>query len=238
MGSSPGVARASCWSITQFVPTDRSDDVAWSQEFMKRPLAPGWKLEGQLEKCPETGRMHIQAILNTPQVRFSAVKKDFPQAHIEPAKSKAALAAYVQKEDTRASALDSSPQTPTLWEFHDIVADKWDDAKWSLLKSQVSFEDCMKGKLDDYALMFVDKIVGDLIEDGVRGAEFMGVNPMFRSAWKKYWKNIINRRKKISAQNITNVTYGDAQAPLLQEAQGCEAPACEGSEEVSEDLHL
>lgn len=54
------------------------------------------------EVCPETGRKHRQGYLRTKnQVRFSALKKEFPGIHIEVAKNWEALKNYCKKEETR-----------------------------------------------------------------------------------------------------------------------------------------
>jgi len=54
------------------------------------------------EICPETGRKHRQGYLRTKnQVRFSALKKEFPGIHFEIAKNWEALKNYCKKEETR-----------------------------------------------------------------------------------------------------------------------------------------
>lgn len=56
----------------------------------------------QPEICPETGRKHRQGYLRTKnQVRFSALRKEFPGIHFEVAKNWAALINYCKKEETR-----------------------------------------------------------------------------------------------------------------------------------------
>lgn len=62
---------------------------------------------GQLEKGKE-GTPHIQGILKTDSVRFSAVKKLLPRAHIEKARNAKALEQYATKEETRLAPLTSS----------------------------------------------------------------------------------------------------------------------------------
>lgn len=90
--------RSSCWSLT--INNPEVDDYQAIEEARSR----GWKVEGQLEKG-ENGTPHLQLMLRTPQVRFAAVKKAFPRAHIEIAKSPVALAKYVSKEETRVAQL-------------------------------------------------------------------------------------------------------------------------------------
>ena len=199
--------RDTMWQTTIYATgiDDHEQQKAWLNAYAQRPLPPGWKLNGQIELCPKTNRHHIQGHITTPQVRGSAVMKEFPKQHLEIVRDRTALTNYDGKLDTRVSAFQT-PDAPSFWEFHEIVAEKWDDIKWSLISSGVTFEEMIAGKLDDYALKYVDQIVGELIEEGIRGAEFMGVNPMFRSAWKRFWKNITNRKKKILDANISNAT--------------------------------
>lgn len=52
------------------------------------------------DEIGEQGVLHIQAAVQTTQVRFSAMKKWLPRAHIEVARNKQALLNYVEKADT------------------------------------------------------------------------------------------------------------------------------------------
>lgn len=77
--------RARYWSLTINNPTpDDEERIALARQR-------GWRVEGQLEKGEE-GTPHYQLCLDCgAQQRFSAVKKAFPRAHIEAAKSAVAL---------------------------------------------------------------------------------------------------------------------------------------------------
>lgn len=92
--------RGNNWSITINNPTEE-EKVIWQKATENH-----WVKEaiGQLEKG-ESGTLHIQGLLKTQQVRFSQVKKLFPRAHIEIARNVAALAKYVQKDETRVAEL-------------------------------------------------------------------------------------------------------------------------------------
>lgn len=176
--------RATCWSITINNPEEGE---------YKRPLPGGWKLIGQLERGEE-GTLHYQGMLKTSQVRFAAVKKEFPRAHIEVARDKAALAKYVTKEDTRVSTVE---HIPTLFEYQTIIADMWieDDfqSRWRLAGERPG------GSVPDInavAMSYIDALVEADIEGGRRGAEFIAVNPMWRSSWLRFWRSIINRQSK------------------------------------------
>lgn len=202
-GSAPdpsGTERGNWWSITYFPP----DDIAMGSEevckshcdaWMLRQLPQGWKIEGQMERCPDTQRLHIQACLRTPQTRCSTVRHNFPRCKVLIAIKPIALQQYVHKEDTRVAEL-AKHEEMTIWAFSEKIASEWKNETFHELTKNISFEDLIKGKKDEMALCYMDSIVSDLIVSGVRGAEFMGVNPMLRSAWKKYWKAILARESK------------------------------------------
>lgn len=182
--------RGTCWSITINNPTE-------SDFPNQNSLAPGWTYEGQIE-VGEQGTRHYQGMVKTPQVRFSAVKKVFPRAHIEKAKSPVALQKYVHKDDTRLEVVPTvRSAVPTLWDYQDIIANMWFDEDWQeYLKQQRGANEGIS--VDDVALSYVDKLVSMDIRNGRRGAEFIAINPMWRSSWKKFWKDIIFRANGIS----------------------------------------
>lgn len=95
--------RGTCWSLTINNPTQDDEDA------IHIARQKGWKVEGQKERG-EQGTEHYQLMLRTPQVRFSAVKKQFPRAHIELARNPSALATYVSKEETRLQPLAQTNQ--------------------------------------------------------------------------------------------------------------------------------
>jgi len=176
------VSRGSCWSLTINNPT---------QEDMNVKLPAGWKLQGQMELGKE-GTEHFQAMLSTPQVRFSAVKRIFTRAHIEKAKNPAALKAYVHKDETRIAEVQSR-QTQNIFEAQDLIADAWD---WDVFNTRIKDIELVKGdEIANAALRYVDHLVGLQIDDGAVGLEFTAVNPMWRSSWKTFWKNILRRRQ-------------------------------------------
>jgi len=185
--------RATCWSVTQQVKSTEEGKL-----FMEQQVPPGWKLTGQLEEAPTTGQLHLQLMLKTPQVRFSAVKRQFPKAHIETAHDPVALALYVQKNETRVMGVEQ-PEAPTIWQFSQMVADRisiddmvYNICNWRGLRHDavIYWDDATPEEL----LRYVDVLVGRFVHEGVRGAEFMGINPMFRSAWKTYGKSLIMRK--------------------------------------------
>lgn len=192
-------------------------------------LPPSWKLEGQLEKGAE-GTIHYQGMLKTPQVRFSAVKKEFPRAHIEVARSAAALQKYVNKEDTRVARVRT---IPTLFEYQTQIAEKWNEQhfqqRWELRCKSAGKE---VPDATDTAMGYIDSLVAQDIESGMRGIEFIAINPLWRSSWMRFWRSIINRQKNFPAKSITQ------DAPDLQEAfsreeavEACASSTCDGGSE-------
>lgn len=197
--------RASCWSVTINNPT---------VEEYQFVLPPRWKLQGQLEKGEE-GTMHYQGMLITPQIRFSAVKKVFPRAHIEVARNKQALQKYVNKEETRVASVES---IPTLFEYQIIIAKRWDWDDYDKLRQAY----ITKTNLQDYdeiAMRYIDGLVAEDIESGRRGAEFIAVNPMWRSSWKKFWRSII-KRNGVAQGQTQHGEAGTEGTPAEQVSEG------------------
>jgi len=175
--------RATCWSITINNPS----------EGELKCDAPGWKLQGQFEEGNE-GTRHFQGMLETPQVRFSAVKRVFPRAHIEVAKNKKALQAYVNKQETRVGTYEAQA-VPNMFQLQDSIASDWDDNEWRRrLYINVDQDD------DVRALEYLDTLVATRIENGQRGIEFIAINPMWRSSWKKFWLSIIIRNARLKEE--------------------------------------
>lgn len=195
--------RATCWSITINNPTE---------EELKPSLPAKWSMSGQLEKGEEEGTIHYQGILKTPQVRFSAVKQALPRAHIEVARNKTALEKYVHKEETRISTVnDVSSNIPTLFDYQHTIARKWSAVDFA------TYVERHDGKLndDDIALMYVDDLVAEDIRKGVCGVEYIAINPMWRSAWKKFWRAMIYREQVIIS-NENNISIPDIENGLPQ----------------------
>jgi len=172
-----GTERATSWSITINNPTD----------VETRCEVPGWSLEGQYE-VGEEGTRHFQGMLKTPQVRFAAVKKVFPRAHIEVARNEQALKNYVHKVDSRVDVYTPGA-VPTIFQYQAEVAAKWIPEEWEKRKVNIKDQD----KLDECAMRYLDSIVEDDIISGKRGCEWIAINPMWRSSWKKFWASIITR---------------------------------------------
>lgn len=173
--------RASCWSITINNPAD--DEL--------KCHTPGWTLEGQFEQGEE-GTRHFQGMLKTPQVRFSAVKRVFPRAHIEVARNKKALELYVHKSETRVGDYAGSA-VPNMFQFQDTIAGDWDNDEFTRRTSDPAYCITYGYDMNEMALVYVDELVAKRVAQGGRGIEFIAINPMWRSSWKKFWCSIITR---------------------------------------------
>lgn len=187
--------RGTCWSIT--INNPGVDDTKCE--------VPGWKLEGQFE-VGEEGTPHFQGCLRTPQVRFSAVKRAFPRAHIEVARDRVALQRYVHKEDTRVAAYVPD-DIPSMFRLQEMVAAKWDpqvwDEWWEAAFNRPVTASSRPPDIDEEAMKYLDVIVAGMIEAGQRGAEFIAINPMWRSSWKRFWRSIITRHAQVQRHQET-----------------------------------
>jgi len=204
--------RATCWSITINNPTE-SD---------LKPSFPNnkWVMNGQMEKGKD-GTEHYQGMLTTPQVRFAQVKKAMPRAHIEVAKNRQALAKYVGKEDTRLSAVETiSNNIPTLFDYQHTIAAKWDDDEFDEYQRNFPDDELVKLGMGEIALRYVDMLIEKDIENGMCGVEYIAINPMWRAAWKRFYKSLVARERSAKLNSI--VEYNDATiTPSLQEQSDC-----------------
>lgn len=188
------MVKACCWSITINNPTD-DDNIAWAG---LKDLKWVKEVKGQLEQG-ENGTPHIQGLLKTESVRFAQVKKALPRAHIEPAKNVKALEKYVQKEDTRLGSIPTAKVATqsdvqkgmlklTLADFVKYNANKEINRdnlyEWLNHHAQVN---------RNYAECMFDASVRQLILAGYFGIEFVASNPQVRSAFKKYFVEIVIR---------------------------------------------
>jgi hypothetical protein len=188
----PGAKRSTCWSITINNPTNVDF------EAIKNPTGIHWflKFVGQEEVGAE-GTKHIQGMLRTKSVKFSAVKKLFPRAHIEVAQKPAALEKYVQKEDTRVAKLGDT-QYATISDINKTITEIWPTLRdWHDWTNNLPCE-----KQDKMGLNTLDNITKYLIKKGLYGVEFVASTPTIRAAWNKFGGDIVAREFKEQARRI------------------------------------
>lgn len=199
--------KSTYWSLTINNPTP--DD----REAIATARSRGWQVEGQVEKADTTGTPHLQLCLKTPHIRFGAVKKVFPRAHIEPARNPAALKNYVHKEETRMEELDAGgDKYPSMSRFTILVLQEFCSAYWNdkeglhcdaLERGEIAYYRFYDGDaptprergaiLDpDEWLEFLDDATRRLVLKGFH-VERYAVNPQFRSSWKKFAPQMLGR---------------------------------------------
>jgi len=202
--------RANTWSVTLNMKTVKQ---ATCDEMIQQARSAGWKVTGQLEKG-ETP--HYQMMVQTPQVRFSAVKKMFPTGHIEPARNKQALAQYVTKEDTRIGALPEHDEkyvtASRLWDMIYQFNDQrglWDRTNDDEV---VCYKEGDQRDIERDPLAFFDKMIGYFIRKGYY-VDMLACNPAIRSFWKKFWRDILirscetDRQTDRQAEKLSVPTY-------------------------------
>lgn len=182
--------RASCWALTINNPTD-ADEICIATAKQK-----GWKVDGQTERG-ENGTFHYQLMLRTPQVRFSAVKRAFPRAHIEVARNVAALASYVTKSATRVGTLPSaSDMYPNLTAYWQLVYDYCESKNYlnhNEWLTELDHSDQLWWKeapRDKNSIL--DEATRDIIKKGYF-VESLAVNPATRAMWFRFKNQIMAR---------------------------------------------
>lgn len=173
--------RATCWSVTCNLKTVSRTSV---DSCIESARSLGWGVEGQLERGAE-GTEHYQLMVKTPQVRFSALKRIFPTAHIEPARNRSALEQYVHKEDSRVEALKT---IEVSFLTYPMVRNKF--FEWLLERDIEAFTNDYERRLQLW-----DEFIGDSIAEGME-VDLIGMNPQHRGCVSKYWNSYIARTSR------------------------------------------
>lgn len=200
----PSDTRATRWSLTIWLPPYTE---ATAKEMVERAVArnPKWSVEGQMEKGKNSeGKLHYQLMVKTPQVRHSALRKEFPSCHIEEARNSKALQNYVHKDDTRVA------------EFKTVTGNfiKWETLRSKFYEWLVQTEDVAVGgyRHDHERLAKWDEFIGLSIEEGIE-CDLMGVNPQYRSCIVRYWDSYL--RRHVSQDRQTFVDERQTDTPVL-----------------------
>nr|WAE42882.1 MAG: replication associated protein [Cressdnaviricota sp.] len=218
--------RSTNWSITINNPTP--DD----EECISVARSKGWTVNGQKETGSE-GTPHYQLAVKTPQVRFTAVKKVFPRAHIEIARNIAALNAYVKKEETRTGELPTtSSQYPTISRMWELMFDMTWKESWYGEDSMDEYIEEYSKMSDKARLVWLDDKAADMIKRGYF-IEHHIVNPQVRSSFSKFMPQLFERtiRKLITSVDTSRQT--DTQEIVVPTINATEAPS-QGTPEGSE----
>lgn len=202
----PSPDRASHWSVTI------NNPVKADEENIALARQKGWKVEGQLERG-ENGTPHYQLAVRTPQVRFSAVKKAFPRAHIEVARNSAALDKYVVKEETREGQLTTEqsqyPSQQMVWQWfgslnftEESLSLHYRDYVRVCAEREISPKRSYDWK-QEYMLEQFDLVMAQKISEGYY-CELIAVNPQIRSAVKKFGVAICQRHHRQKTDRQTD----------------------------------
>lgn len=216
-----GTKRATCWSITINNPEKADYDATKN--------ISGWKdfvtFKGQNE-VGENGTPHIQGMLITKSVKFSVVKKHFPRAHIEIAKSQGALEKYVTKEQTRVSTI-ASVKVASVGNLNRAVLEYFPTNVWGPqfgltehghreAYAQAIIDSCQSR--ETAGLEILDDLTRYLMRLGYYGIEYISANPSVRATWKKYIRDILYREYARSTQEPEAQTESSA-PPQTQDDQ-------------------
>jgi len=192
--------KSSYWSLTINNPTDADE------ENIAQARQKGWTVDGQRE-VGENGTPHYQLSLYTGQVRFGAVKKMFPRAHIEPARNPTALLQYVHKEQTRAGELKIDKEMyPSLSKFWTLmfnyfnVREKYGLDQDKLQDGVIQLYDGRDISDRDVCLAMLDEAAAHLISLGYH-VEGIAVNPSTRSSVARFLPAIFQRCQKLKDNN-------------------------------------
>lgn len=198
-----------------------------ADEWVHEARSKGWKVHGQLEQA-STGTLHYQLMVETPQTRFSAIKKAFPTAHIEICRNKQALSQYVSKTDTRVGNLvgenDKYPSVAGFWKLVYKQYDVDDSSGWDQAKEEVClYAEEQQLRLEKDPLAFLDMVAGQLIRSGYV-IDHIITNPAVRSFWKKFHADILYRTRETDRQTDTVVL------PTIEQTDGNSGSGEEESE--------
>lgn len=177
---------------------------------MEAARSKGWGIEGQLEKGAE-GTEHFQLMLRTPQERFSAIKKVFPTAHIEVARSRKALELYVNKDETCLEKLKKV----------EITALTYPQVRTQFFKWYIDTHQPPCRDPDDRLNMW-DRFIGLSIEEGMH-CDLIGMNPQHRGCISKYWLHYIayeqaSRQTEDRRQEDSQTTLDSVVVPIIPDA--------------------
>ncbi|AXH74450.1 MAG: helicase [Circoviridae sp.] len=99
------------WGLTIFDKIDGEDFILAAKK------AKATSAVCQLEKCPDTGKLHLQCYIGFANARlFSAMQKNFKGAHLDSIKDPVCSWSYCQKEETRVDGpwMFGDPPAPRL----------------------------------------------------------------------------------------------------------------------------
>lgn len=213
----PAGDKSCCWSVTINNPTD-DDKLQWASLTSLHWVR---EVSGQIEMGKE-GTPHIQGMIKTTSVRHAQVKKSLPRAHVEAAKSPAALAKYVVKQDTRVAPL---PTTKTATQAHlqelvlQVVLKELGGQDVHSSEEMMDFITAKTWDIKRHWERYLDQAVTVLLFQGYYGIEFVVSNPQIRTAFRKYLPGILYRTYNARSTQEHQVTAHEAQVTDEAEVQ-------------------
>lgn len=239
--------RANNWSVTINMKTISKEK---ADEFIQNARQSGWTINGQLEQG-EQGTEHYQLHVKTPQVRFAAVKKMFPTAHIEVARNVKALKQYVNKEESRIGALPEKDEkyvtSSGLWlmVYREYKSSNTCDDKDAWLDGECGdgpngevrfYHESDQRILDKDPLAWLDHTVSRFIRRGIFVDQLI-TNPAIRSFWKKFYPDILYRARQEDRQTDRQAEILSRQDSITSDDEGedSEAQTQSDSEEQESD---
>lgn len=217
------------WSVTTYDPGEFgliSNKESWPHYVRECKF--------QQEKCPTTGKLHWQVALLTEQVRFSAIKKFLPTAHIELARNKDALLNYVEKDDTAVPATRQHIKAEKeylalhqqLQRMAHVVVENMEDYLAYL-------DQCRDEKVTNPAKAAYWWVAGHMLEDNPELAAMLA-NPALEKMWihtSMVWikaakaaseASSITASPKIEASGITNALPPSSSQPIQEVCESTE----------------
>lgn len=170
--------RSTCWSVTINM---KNVSRATAEACLEAARSKGWGVQGQIEVGAE-GTEHYQLMVKTPQERFSAIKKVFPTAHIEVARNRAALANYVDKDET---CVEKLKKVEVTFLTYPQVRKRF--FEWIVTEPPAHY---VVAREHDERLSIWDEFIGLSIEEGM-DVDLIGMNPQHRGCIAKYWNHYI-----------------------------------------------
>nr|ALE29626.1 replication associated protein [Lake Sarah-associated circular virus-15]ALE29629.1 replication associated protein [Lake Sarah-associated circular virus-15] len=176
----------------------------------------GW----QTEKCPDTDRLHYQGYLMLQrQQRLASLVRLLPGVHFGAARNWTDLVNYCRKKDTRVEGTEQVHRTnriPTLFGYAQEVISRlpsWDEIRqdwitkmehvsWMLKHGQPDLPDpvprssifYVATSMEAHAYDLVTKLVGEDIQKGQIGVEFIVQNPLWITTFKNQIRNMVLRK--------------------------------------------
>lgn len=180
--------KSTCWSVTI------NNPIANDEENINEARQKGWTVKGQKEEG-EKGTFHYQLMVKTPHLRGSAIKKQFPRAHIEIARDKVALEKYVHKEETRVGELQTTDEMyPSMQKLWDIIVERIEERSMPGVERSDWCSNQYRHVTPDKRLEAFDRCIRILIGEGYC-IETVAVNPQVRCSVKLFGEEIYVRSK-------------------------------------------